>query len=195
MNYSIHKLADDQVYYNRRFAAPFPTPCDVVTSITQTDTHIEYEGYNHGPEDEEGNPTQIQISDSIPIAEIEEAITTSRTPKLEDLKQRALKKLEALRYEREVGGMDFMGMTIPTDRATQSKLDTAHRRASADPTYSVKWKIGFNQWVDLDAPTIIAIGDAMEAHIRGAFAWEAVKAEEINTAATQAELDAIDLSL
>jgi len=44
--------------------------------------------------------------------------------------------------------------------------------------------------VDLDAATIIAVGDAMEAHVRDAFAWEAAKAREINNATTQAELDA-----
>ena len=95
------------------------------------------------------------------------------------VKDLRVKQLAALRYKKETSGILLdNGTVIATDRPTQSMLDSASRRASIDPTLTVRWK-GKNGFVNLTAPEIIAIGDLVFAHVQSCFAREAELTEAI----------------
>ena len=94
------------------------------------------------------------------------------------------------RYDEEVGGLDVNGTQVATDRESQTKIVAARIMAKEDPAYTVDWKAD-NGFVTLDATTIIAIADAVLAHIQGVFAKEKTKIAAIEAAATVEEVNAI----
>lgn len=89
------------------------------------------------------------------------------TPTLDE----RLSALAALRYEKETAGIEVNGTRIRTDRETQSILDSAQRKAESNPDLVVDWK-GENGWVELTSPQIIAIGNAVFAHVQACFKRE-----------------------
>jgi hypothetical protein len=80
--------------------------------------------------------------------------------------------IAAKRYEIETGGIAVNGIIIPTDRDTQMKMMAARIRAKEDAAYTVNWKTpaGF---VPLNSNSVIAIADAMAAHVQACFDHEA----------------------
>ena len=119
--------------------------------------------------------------------------TVTETP-LADAKVQVLGELANRRYQAEEGGTTLNGMPIATDRTTQGKVTAAYVKASADNTYSIaSWKGADGTFTPLDAATIIAIADAIEAHVQACFSNEATLAGQISAATTLAELEAVDL--
>lgn len=102
-------------------------------------------------------------------------------------------ELAAIRYAKETGGIVVSGAPIATDRDTQAKLIAVRIKAKENASYTVNWKTA-GGFVSLDAATIIAIADAVSAHIQACFDREAVLTAAIDGAADQAALDAIDLN-
>lgn len=112
-----------------------------------------------------------------------------------DVKDDLTAAAAAKRYEVEFGGTTFNGSPLPTDAKTQSALTAAYVKAQADPNYTIdSWKSGPGTFSTLDAPTIIALADAIEAHVQACFTREAAIAGEIAAATTLAELAAIDIN-
>lgn len=83
-----------------------------------------------------------------------------------------------LRWRREVGGITVAGLAVATDDRSKLMLSGARIAAMADPAYATRWKTPAG-WVDLDASTIIALSDAVQAHVAACFALEAHVAEQI----------------
>lgn len=112
-----------------------------------------------------GQPTQyIDLTpEETAVRQAEEAAFLAR---------RITDALPAYRYEIENVGLDMGSILIQTDQFTRTNLIGARIRATEDPTYSVKWKTtaGF---VTLDAATIIAVADAVAAHVQKCFDAEA----------------------
>lgn len=81
-------------------------------------------------------------------------------------------RLAACRYERENGGITLIGVPIKTDQFTRTNLIGARIRAMEDAGYTVNWKTDAG-FVTLDAPTIIAIADAVANHVQKCFDAEA----------------------
>lgn len=78
------------------------------------------------------------------------------------------------RWQVEIGGTEFNGMMIATDRDSQTKIAAAWAKAKDDPEFTItNWKIGPEIFVNLDNSTIIAIGDAVTAHVQQCFNKEA----------------------
>lgn len=84
----------------------------------------------------------------------------------------------ALRYSKETGGIEVGGMAIATDDRSKLMLSGARIAAMADPSFITRWKTP-NGWVDLTAVQIIAISDAVQAHVAECFALEADIADKI----------------
>lgn len=86
-------------------------------------------------------------------------------------KRRALHDFAARqRFRKETAGVAIAGMTVPTDERTQAVLTGAYVRAKADSDYAIaKWKVGPGQYVALSNEQIIAIGEAVAAHIQTCF--------------------------
>lgn len=78
----------------------------------------------------------------------------------------------AYRYERENGGVLVGVVQIKTDQFTRTNLLGARIRAMEDPAYAVNWKTS-GGFVALTAAQIIAIADAVAAHVQRCFDAEA----------------------
>ena len=110
---------------------------------------------------------------------------------LEELKEAKKAEIAAARYETEIAGVAFNGLLIRTDRGSQSLITGAALKASMDSAYSCRWKTeaGF---VTITAAQILAVADAVRAHVQSCFDHEAELLPLIEAATTQAELDAIE---
>jgi len=90
------------------------------------------------------------------------------------------------RYAVETGGKTVMGMPIPTDRETQSKLSGAVLAFQTGAlTGSINWKTSAG-WTTLDQAAVSALASAVAAHVQAAFTTEksvsdAIDAETITT--------------
>jgi hypothetical protein len=94
------------------------------------------------------------------------------------------------RYNTEIAGVTINGVSIKTDRESQGLITGAALKAMQDSTYVCKWK-GIDGFVELTAPQIIAIADAVRQHVQGCFDREAELQPLIEAATTEAELNLI----
>lgn len=101
------------------------------------------------------------------------------------------------RWQRQVGGTSIdLGsgpIPIPTDGQTQVLLAGARIKADADASYVIaKFKMGPGSYAPLNAAAIIAISDAVEAHIQGCFDLNDSVDADIGSGSitTTAEIDA-----
>jgi len=100
------------------------------------------------------------------------------------------------RYAIETGGMTVNGVTIPTDRETQSKLSGAVLAfQSGALNGAIDWKAA-SGWLTLDQATVTALASAVAAHVQAAFSKEKLISDSIDAAAitTVAEIDAYNWS-
>lgn len=112
---------------------------------------------------------------------------------IEELRHARLLALADYRWQREISGVVIGGAPIPTDRESQAKLTSAYVLASANPAFSLRWKVDLGIFVTLDAATIIVIGDAVGAYVRACFDREDELTTEILAAANAEALAEIDL--
>lgn len=85
----------------------------------------------------------------------------------------AHKALADIRWKKEVGGIEFGGMIIPTDRGdTRQNYASMRTKALEDNTYTVNYKLP-SGFITLDANHIIGIADTCAEHVRKCFAAEA----------------------
>lgn len=77
------------------------------------------------------------------------------------------------RFAHEVAGMTVAGMTVYTDRATQSKLTAAALRATRDSTYTLDWKLSTGTFATLTAEQILAVADAVGDYVQACYSREA----------------------
>ena len=95
------------------------------------------------------------------------------------------------RYDFEVGGIDFNGLAVRTDRFTVERIYQARFLAKEDAAFTTDWKLGDGTFLTIDAPTIIGLSDAVTAHLKEAFTKEKTANTSIDAATTLAELQAI----
>ena len=109
---------------------------------------------------------------------------------LEELKEAKKAEIAAARYETEIAGVAFNGLLIRTDRESQSLITGAALKASMDSAYSCRWKTeaGF---VTITAAQILAVADAVRAHVQACFDHEAELLPLIEAATTEAELNVV----
>ena len=77
------------------------------------------------------------------------------------------------RFTAETRGITFNGMSVYTDRTTQSKLTGAALRATRDSTYTVDWKLTGNTFVSLTSAQILAVADAVGDYVQACYKREA----------------------
>lgn len=99
------------------------------------------------------------------------------------------------RWQAEVGGTTVGGIPVSTDRESQSKLTAAFVQADKNPAFNIpNWKVAPGTFVTLDATTIIALGNAVTAHVQACFDREAELCNEILNAVDDVDLAAIDIN-
>lgn len=101
--------------------------------------------------------------------------------------------IAAARYEAETAGTTVNGVLIDTGRDSQALITGAALAAVIDDNYSLNWKTetGF---VHLTAPEIIAVAQAVRAHVQGCFDREGELVALVDAAQTAEELDAIEIT-
>ena len=109
---------------------------------------------------------------------------------MEELKTDKRSELAASRWRAEVSGVNG----IRTDRESQALITGAALKAMQDSEYVCKWKTeaGF---VELTAPQILAIADAVRSHVQACFDLEADLLALVDAATTPEELEAITWSM
>lgn len=114
-------------------------------------------------------------------------------PGMSARKGAVLAALSALRYEKEVAGIRFGGVFIPTDRQTCSILTGAYVQAVGNPNFAIKFKSPDGTFTPINAGQIIAVGNAVTAHVQACFDQESVLSAAIHACFNQAELTAINI--
>ena len=121
------------------------------------------------------------------------AIVINPEIQLSRMKSAKIDELSALRYQHETAGITLNGMTIETDRQSQSLITGAWSISQINPAILIDWK-GANGWVQIDAATITAIAGAVAAHVQACFSAERIHAEAILALETSEEVAAYDLT-
>lgn len=71
------------------------------------------------------------------------------------------------------GGTTFSGMHLQTDDITQSRITGAALAAMIDPNYSLQWKMHGGDFITLTGAQIIAVAQAIRAHVQACYDREA----------------------
>lgn len=74
----------------------------------------------------------------------------------------------AYRYEREVGGVPYLGKTIQTDRETRANWIGILINAQSNPAYTVTWKT-IDGFVTYNAQEAIGAALAVSNHVQKCF--------------------------
>jgi hypothetical protein len=82
-------------------------------------------------------------------------------------------RISSSRYDAETAGITINGMFIDTGRDSQALITGAALSAMIDPDYVCNWKTS-EGFVQLDAQALIAIAQAIRAHVQACFDREAV---------------------
>ena len=127
----------------------------------------------------------------VPMTETE--VETHLNPKIPfaTAKENKYAEIAQARFNAEIAGVTINGVSIKTDRESQGLITGAALKAMQDNTYVCRWK-GIDGFVELTAPQIIAIADAVRQHVQSCFDHEAELLPLIASAETEAELDAIE---
>lgn len=116
-------------------------------------------------------------------------------PSVPEVKHNLYRELATRRWVAEDAGTTVMGIKVPTDRQTQSKLTAAYIKASANSSYVIpSWKFAEGIFKPLDAQTIIMIADAVESHVQLCFQNESNLSQKISSCTSIDELNTIDLN-
>lgn len=88
-----------------------------------------------------------------------------------------------LRDKKLYSEINIGGVLITPDDITQQRIMAARIIAKEDPSYTVNWKTN-SGYISLDANTIIAISDAIRAHVQKCFDAEKTVSDNIGNYAT-----------
>ncbi len=99
----------------------------------------------------------------------------------------------AKRWEKEVGGIEINGLTVATDDRSKTMISGARVAAMANPNFTTAWKGSGGEFVPLDASAVVAISDAVLAHVSNCFAIEAQVLADIEAGAIT-DVEQIDIA-
>ena len=109
---------------------------------------------------------------------------------LEEEKTRKKQKIASARYQAEHAGIVVEGVPVRTNLRTRTIVTAARARADKDVDNFVfeNWKLGNGMFVDISGPQVIAIDEAIVAHVESVFAHEKELNDQINAATTVEEV-------
>lgn len=108
---------------------------------------------------------------ALPTKEVPIAVTTP--DQVVDLKQSLQLYTAEKRWQNETGGFELNGMYIAADDRSKLMLSGARVAAEADPDFTTQWKAADGVFVSLSASQLVAISNAVLAHVSKCFALEA----------------------
>ena len=95
------------------------------------------------------------------------------TPPLSDIVDAKLAEIAAARWEFQNSGVTVAGVEIASDTDTALYIDTSLTKMAANPALVLTWKTQAGDFVSLGQAELTVVGDAIFAHVQGAFAAEA----------------------
>ncbi|WP_158259802.1 DUF4376 domain-containing protein [Phyllobacterium phragmitis] len=100
------------------------------------------------------------------------------------------------RWETEVGGIVVNGLIVATDDRSKIMISGARVAAQSNPEFTTDWKSQDGTFVTIDAAAVVAISDAILAHVSGCFSIEAAIIADImaGVITAPAEIDAVFLN-
>jgi hypothetical protein len=102
-----------------------------------------------------------------------------------------LAEIAAARWKAETDGITVNDMTIDTSRESQALVTGAALAATLDPDYTCQWKTA-SGFVTLNAAAVVAVAQAVRAHVQACFDREAALAAVVEAAETVEEVQAIE---
>lgn len=115
------------------------------------------------------------------------------SPTLEDKKATKCAEIAAKRYAKEIAGVDINGVSVATDRDSQALITGAALAAMIDSDYSLNWKTE-NGFIHLTASEIVAVAQAVRAHVQSCFDREGELVALVDAAQTAEDLNAIEIT-
>ena len=118
---------------------------------------------------------------------------TPPAPTLNTLKTRKKAEIAAARYAAEIEGVTVNNVLIDTGRDSQALITGAALAAVIDASYSLNWKTeaGF---IHLTAPELIAVAQAVRAHVQSCFDKEGELVALVDAAQNAADLGKIEIN-
>jgi hypothetical protein len=98
-------------------------------------------------------------------------ITTPREL-AEESRRRIRKRLRRRRDQVLAAGITLNGISVQTDDRSQHRIFAAAFAATQDPDLTVNWKTAAGDFVRIDAPTLIALAQAVRAHVQDCYDHE-----------------------
>ena len=122
------------------------------------------------------------------MSKIEWAKKVTVAAKTEAAREGMKAKIKSQRDKAMRAGIEMQGMTLDTDDKSQARITGAALAAQIDPETEIRWKTpqGF---VTLDAPTIIAIAQAVRSRVQDCFDREDELLADLAEADDPAALD------
>lgn len=124
---------------------------------------------------------------------VADVIANYDTLKIEILKQDKLADLADYRFAKETAGITISNAIIRTDLESQAMINGAVAYVTLNPTALIDWKAD-GSWVQIDKDTVIAIGNAVGAHVQACYSRERTHAEAIAALTTPEEIAAYDFT-
>ena len=112
---------------------------------------------------------------------------------INQIRDNKIADLAAYRYDRETAGITVNGARIKTDRESQAMITGAKSYSDLNETVAIDWK-GDGGWVTINRPVILAIAQAVAAHVQACFSQEKVHAEAITALTTVSAIEAYDFT-
>lgn len=138
------------------------------------------------------------MSQKTVVHNLDGSITVIDTRTLEDAKAQALAALAQTRWNASLSCLYTVSgtaYTVPCDGDGQTNiLGAVVGLQAAGSTGPILWKFNGSVFVSLSLSDIIAMGQAVRAHIQDCFDYEATLTAKINAAPDNAGVDAIDTS-
>jgi hypothetical protein len=158
--------------------------------------------FEPGPEDPEVDPRVEKVVRRVKLGltvthtvEVEPLSEPEIAENLEEVRQQKLARNAELRWQREVGGIEFYGIPprevpipIQTDRDSRHAIFMAAVRG-----WDQHWKCADNEWHHFSGEEMAVLSEAIADHVRIAFDLEEMFAVVIRAAENFAALDQIDL--
>lgn len=111
----------------------------------------------------------------------------------DELKAQKKAAIAAARFAAETAGTVVNGVLIDTGRDSQALITGAALAAMLDENYSLNWKTA-SGFIHLSAPEIIAVAQAVRAHVQMCFDREGELVAQVDAAQDAEELDAIEIT-
>lgn len=136
--------------------------------MTETITIVDYSRVG-----KKGFPMHSAAFPDVDLPTKEVPIGQARPEQAVDIKQSLQLYTAEKRWQKETGGFELNGMHIATDDRSKLMLSGVRVAAEAHPDFTTQWKAADGAFVSLSAPQLVAISNAVLAHVSMCFALEA----------------------